>query len=215
MSVLRITGQNIMDIKEKYAINHGKVSENSVYLNERLFSTYNRISVKRLNKKLSGKNVDLGSGDKGFSGYLKTINIESFSYDYPSFDIEKDTLEQENNSIDFITMNAVLEHIKNPNNIFKEISRVLKTDGLIFVRTPNWQMDYKNFYNDPTHVKPYSPLTLKQTFEFYNLKTVFIEPGLIEKSWFWWSLPNKIKWNIASLINGGTKSILGVGLKNE
>jgi hypothetical protein len=74
-------------------------------------------------------------------------------------------------------------------------------------------MDYKNFYNDPTHVKPYTPKSLKQTFEFYNLNTIFIEPGLIEKSWFWWQIPNKIKWFAASLLRGGTKSIIGIGIK--
>jgi hypothetical protein len=76
-------------------------------------------------------------------------------------------------------------------------------------------MDYKNFYNDPTHVKPYTPTSLKQTFELYNLKTIFIKPGLIEKSWFWWQLPNKIKWFAASLINGGTKPIIGLAIKNK
>jgi hypothetical protein len=45
-------------------------------------------------------------------------------------------------------------------------------------------IDYKNFYNDPTHVKPYTPISLKQTFELYNLKTIFLEPGLIEKVGF-------------------------------
>lgn len=52
-------------------------------------------------------------------------------------------------------------------------------------------------------------------FELYNLKTIFIEPGLIEKSWFWWQLPNKIKWHAASLINGGTKSIISLVIKNK
>ena len=74
-------------------------------------------------------------------------------------------------------------------------------------------MNYKNFYNDPKHVKPYTPTSLKQAFELYNLKTIFIELGLVEKSWFWWQLPNKIKWFVASLINGGTKSIIGLAIK--
>ena len=164
---------------------------------------------------LSGVNIDLGCGDKCFTEYLKTIDIISYPYDYPSFDIEKDKLEHEDESVDFVTMNAMIEHIKNPDNIFKEIRRVLKKNGLVFVRTPNWQMDYKNFYNDPTHVKPYTPQSLKQTFELYNLKTIFIEPGLIEKSWFWWQLPNKIKWFVASLLQGGTKSIIGIAIKKN
>ncbi len=204
-----------MDIKTEYAVNHSKVNSQSLYLNERLFTTYNRITNKLLNKDLSGINIDLGSGDKGFTQYCKSIDIESFPYDYPYFNIEKDILEHESNSIDFVTLNAVIEHIEKPNHIFKEITRVLKDDGLVFIRTPNWQMDYKNFYNDPTHVKPYAPETLKNALELFGLKCIFLEPGLIEKSWFWWNLQDIIKWRVASLIGGGTKSILGVGMKQR
>lgn len=204
-----------MDIKENYALNHSKKKEKSLKLNKRLFNTYNRIIQKKLGRNLSGVNIDLGSGDKGFSEYLKTIDIVSHPYDYPSFDIEKDCLKHDDESIDFVTMNAVIEHIKNPDNIFKEISRVLRKNGLVFARTPNWQMDYKNFYNDPTHVKPYTPQCLEQTFELYNLKTIFLEPGLIESSWIWWQLPDKIKWIAASLLSNGTRSIIGIGVKKN
>jgi ubiquinone/menaquinone biosynthesis C-methylase UbiE len=34
-------------------------------------------------------------------------------------------------------MNAVLEHIENPDNTFKEIKRVLKRKKLVFVRILN------------------------------------------------------------------------------
>ena len=203
-----------MDIKKNYAIDHSVKKTESLFLNKRLFNTYNKITLKILNTKLSGINIDLGCGDKGFSEYLESINITSFPYDYPSFDIEKDYLNHLDESINFITMNAVLEHIKYPDNIFKEIKRVLKKKGLLFIRTPNWKIDYKNFYNDPTHVKPYTPVSLKKTFELYDFKVVFIEPGLVEKSWFWWTLPNCIKWLVASLLLGGTKSIIGVAYKN-
>jgi hypothetical protein len=60
----------------------------------------------------------LGCGDKSFIEYLKTIAIISYLYDYSSFDIEKDQLEHKDESVDFVTMNAVTEHIKNPDNIF-------------------------------------------------------------------------------------------------
>ena len=204
-----------MELKKNYALSHSKKLEQSLHLNKRLFNTYNKITQKKLGRILSGVNIDLGCGDQGFSEYLKTIGVISYPYDYPSFDIEKDRLEHEDDSVDFVTMNAVIEHIKNPDNIFKEIRRVLKINGLVFVRTPNWQMDYKNFYNDPTHIKPYTPTSLEETFELYNLKTIFLEPGLIEKNWLWWQLPNKIKWLTASLISGGTKSIIGLSIKKN
>ena len=34
-------------------------------------------------------------------------------------------------------MNDVIEYIKNPDNIFKEIRKFLKINGLVFIRTPN------------------------------------------------------------------------------
>lgn len=110
-------------------------------------------------------------------------------------------------------MNAVIEHIKDPSSILKEIKRVLKNEGLLFIRTPNWQLDFKNFYNDPTHVKPYSPDTIKNTLKLAGFEVLFLEPGLVKKSTFWWKLPDKLKWKVASLIKGGTKSILVVGFK--
>jgi len=204
-----------LNLKEEYALNHSKVATKSLYLNERLFKTYNKITNYLLNKELDGVNVDLGSGDKGFTRYCEIIGIKSYPYDYPSFNLEEDTLSHDNNSIDFVTLNAVIEHIENPEHIFKEIKRVLKKDGFVFIRTPNWQMDFKNFYNDPTHIKPYTPMSLENSLKLFGFNSIFLEPGLIGKKWFWWNLPNKIKWRIASLISGGTKSILYVGRKQS
>lgn len=202
-----------MDLKKEYAIKHAKVTPISLHLNERLFKTYNTIATQLLNKKLQGYNIDLGSGDKGFTQYCESIGIISYPYDYPQFNIEKDILQHENETIDFVTLNAVIEHIEKPEHIFKEIFRVLKKNGVVFIRTPNWQLDYKNFYNDPTHIKPYTPKTLETTLNLFGFNPIFLEPGLIQKSPFWWKLPNKIKWHIASWIPGGTKSILSMGIK--
>ncbi len=203
-----------MSLKAIYAKNHSQPTNNSLILNERLFSTYNRITVKITGSALKGVNVDLGSGDKGFSKYCESIGIKSYPYDYPDFDIEKDALPHRNDSVDFITLNAVIEHINDPSNVLKESMRILKKDGLIFIRTPNWKIDYKNFYNDPTHMKPHSPETLKNVLTLFGFKVVFLEPGLIKKSWLWWKLPYTIKWRTASLIKGGTKSIIAVGKKS-
>jgi len=202
-----------IDLKTIYAKNTLQPNKNSDVLNKRLFDTYNRIAIKITGSALKGVNIDLGSGDKGFSAHCSTIGIISYPYDLPDFDLEKDTLDHNSESIDFITLNAVIEHLKDPSNILRESFRVLKRGGLIFIRTPNWKMDYKNFFDDPTHVKPYSPQTLKNILNLFGFKVIFLEPGLIKKSWFWWRLPNIIKWKVASIIKGGTKSIICVGQK--
>lgn len=197
-------------LKEKYAEHTSAKKEKTLYLNRRLFNTYNRISTKRIGKPLTGTNLDLGCGDGGFSLVCEEAGIESTGFDYPETDLEKDPLHIDDESIDFITMNAVIEHIANPSNLFEEAKRVLKKGGLIFIRTPNWKLDHKNFYDDPTHIKPYSPETMRTVFKLHGLKTIFVEPGLIEKPWFWWTLPDKIKWQVAKRLSGGTKSILAV-----
>ena len=201
------------NLKVIYAKNHSQPTNNSLLLNKRLFGTYNRIAASITGNELKGVNVDLGSGDKGFSKYCESVGIKSYSYDYPDFDLEKDILPHPGNSIDFVTLNAVIEHISDPSNVLRESMRILKEDGLIFIRTPNWKIDYKNFYNDPTHIKPYSPETLRNVLTLFGFKVVFLEPGLVEKSWFWWKLPDAIKWKAASLIKGGTRSVIGVGQK--
>ena len=110
-------------------------------------------------------------------------------------------------------MNVAIEHISDPSNVLSESYRILKPQGLLFIRTPNWKMDFKNFYNDPTHVKPCTPETPKNILELFGFEALFIEPGLVKKSWFWWELPNLLKWKVASIIPGGTKSIIAVGRK--
>ncbi|MGL1902893.1 MAG: class I SAM-dependent methyltransferase [Fibrobacterales bacterium] len=200
-----------MDLKINYSSAHKKYEKKSLYLNGRLFNTYNRIIRRLFNKTLTGVHVDLGCGDGCFSQVCIENGVKSFSYDYPEFDLENGSLEHKDESIDFITMNAVFEHIKNPDTILGEVTRVLNIGGYLFIRTPNWKMDFKNFYNDPTHVNPYSPEKLERTLNLAGLKCVFCEPGLIEKKWFWWQLPNSIKWTIAKYIQ--TKSVLVVGIK--
>ena len=39
-----------MKLNENYAMNHSKINEKSLSLNKRLFNTYNRIVLKKLNK---------------------------------------------------------------------------------------------------------------------------------------------------------------------
>ncbi len=202
-------------IKVSYAERRSKVTDQTIKKNVRLFNTYNRISLRLTGEKLKGVNIDLGGGDGGFSTVCKKKGIKSYKFDYPEFDLEKDIIHQSDCSVDFATLNAVIEHINKPDHILLEINRVLKPQGLLFVRTPNWQMDFKNFYNDTTHVKPYTPKSIKRALELIGFNVIFLEPGLVEKKWFWWKLPETLKWRIAKCIRGGTKSILAVAKKNK
>ena len=52
---------------------------------------------------------------------------------------------------------AVLEHLQNPDIFLSESRRVLKKEAYLFLSTPNWKYCVNTFYDDPTHVKPYTP----------------------------------------------------------
>lgn len=51
--------------------------------------------------------------------------------------IENNKTKYKDNTFDYIVSNHVFEHIKNPLQSFKEISRILKPDGVLFIIFPN------------------------------------------------------------------------------
>jgi len=177
--------------------------------NLRYIKTYKNI----VGGKFKSKILDLGCGTDDFSKTCRKYGYEAEGIDIDRANFEKNKLPYRNESFNVVHFNAVLEHLKKPDNIIWEIKRILKPSGIVIINTPNWQMDYKNFYNDPTHVKPYTPKSLRNLLEMYGFKVIFLEPALICKPKFYRNLPEAIKWKIASWIKGGSKSILTIGEK--
>jgi SAM-dependent methyltransferase len=58
----------------------------------------------------------------------------------------------------------LLEHLREPSRAISEMHRILKRDGYacIIVPSPN---DMSAFFDDYTHVRPYTPVSLKQLAE--------------------------------------------------
>lgn len=172
--------------------------------NLRYHTTYQKI----MGAKFDSPILDLGCGTDDFSRALRAIGYQAEGIDVDRVDFEKDPLPYPDNFFQVVHFNAVLEHIANPDHIMPEIKRILKPGGFAIINTPNWQQDFKNFHNDPTHVKPYTPQSLEMLLKMYGLRKVFLEPALICKPKFYWKLPGRLKWKIAALIRGGSKSIL-------
>jgi len=69
---------------------------------------------------------------------------------------------------DVIRLSNVVEHLPNPKNSFREIHRILKADGRVYVTVPNtrslvFRLFRENWYalDVPRHVISYSPKTLE------------------------------------------------------
>ena len=90
-------------------------------------------------------------------------------------DISKDRFPFDDESFDIVFTKSVIEHIIDPSFFLKECRRVLKPAGLIIILTPDWVSHIVNFYDDPTHLRPYtekSIIKLMQLYGLKNLKTV-------------------------------------------
>jgi len=78
-------------------------------------------------------------------------------------------------SFDAVICQHVIEHLLYPTKMMKGIKSVLKTDGVLFMETPNWTRVYipfhKNFFwNDYTHIRPYSKETMRRMFGDYRFE---------------------------------------------
>ena len=170
--------------------------------------------------------LDLGCGDR----YLEPICIkEGFFYrglDYIDVDFEIDPFPVQDNSIDIVISLAVIEHLRDPQNFLANILRCLKPGGLVYLSTPNFQMDWKNFYNDPTHVRPYTPQSLEQILCLAGFSSVASFPGLRCKNIGWYRGKHRFKnafyllpfradtsWPVPNFLKGHARSVFGLGRK--
>ena len=146
---------------------------------------------------LQGKSVvDLGCGDR----YLQP-QIEQGGASYNGFDVEdadllQDRVGMEDESVDLVLSYSVIEHLTDPSNFLQESYRILKPRGYMIIETPNWQYSYSSFYNDYTHVKPYTPASLSSLASDFNFEVLGCYPNLRCKPWFFYD--NKVRFYLAS-----------------
>ena len=69
-------------------------------------------------------------------------------------DLFVDNLPYDDNSFDIVYSKSVIEHMPDPGKFFAEAFRVLKPGGKILTLTPDWEANFKSFFDDPTHVRP-------------------------------------------------------------
>jgi 2-polyprenyl-3-methyl-5-hydroxy-6-metoxy-1,4-benzoquinol methylase len=81
------------------------------------------------------------------------------------------------NSFDVITLWHVLEHIHNLHGYFKELQRLLKKDGRLFIAVPNFEsVDasiYKSYwaaYDVPRHLYHFSPRAMEEFVKKHEMR---------------------------------------------
>lgn len=118
----------------------------------------------------SGSVLDIGPG-KGFmvklflSWGLKVscVDIDSVlsaefqkaGCDFKVADLRKDSLPYADNTFDLIWCSHVIEHLPDPLHLLSECLRVLRPGGVLVIRTPDLMKFRFQFWDDPTHVRPF------------------------------------------------------------
>jgi SAM-dependent methyltransferase len=178
--------------------------------------------------KPGAKILDLGCADKYIEPACKDQGWNYTGLDYQDVDFEDERLPVESNSIDIAISLAVIEHLKDPQNFLSEIHRCLKPGGLIYLSTPNFQLDFKNFYNDPTHVRPYTPTSLTELLKLNGFKAAASFPGVRCKKISWYRGPRRFlkayyllpfrsdtRLPVPNILKGHARSIFCLALKPD
>ena len=162
-----------------------------IYLKKRIFITFQNLIKTFFNQDIKSfkKILDLGAGDKTFSRVVKENGIDSVGLDIQDIDLENQKINFENEHFDLVTGISLIEHIFNPTNFLTESFRVLKKDGFLILVTPDWEYNFKNFYNDPTHIRPYTQKSLKFLLKSFGYHEIKIVPWLVCKPPWLWKVP--------------------------
>lgn len=130
--------------------------------------------------------IDLGCGDKFIQQPIIKLNHNYKGFDIDDLDLEKDSLKLPDNSVDIVISLGLIEALKNPINLIKESYRVLKRGGYIYYITPNWKMDYKNFFNNFYHKTPFTPESLETALKLTKFNEIKTFPGLrCKPKWYY------------------------------
>lgn len=135
---------------------------------------------------LGMKVLDLGSGDRFLKNEFEDRGITYKDYDIYDINFDTDKFYYKDNEFDLVVSLAVLEHLKNPDLFLNECKRVLKNNSFLYLSTPNWKYSRNTFWNDPTHVKPYTEKSLKKILTSKDFRNVKILPNLRCKSKWWY-----------------------------
>lgn len=78
--------------------------------------------------------INLGSGTRRYKQNI--INVDIFPYKNVDLVADARTLPFPDNSIDMVISEFLLEHVPDPENVVKEITRVTKSGGYVYIAVP-------------------------------------------------------------------------------
>ncbi len=103
------------------------------------------------------------------------INDDLSGLDFKISDIEKNGLPFPDNHFDIVYSKSFLEHLSSPEIYFKESNRVLKKNGMLLTLVPDWESNYKIYFDDYTHRTPFTIISLNDIYKIFDFNNVNVE----------------------------------------
>ena len=142
----------------------------------------------RFGLKPGDKLLDVGCGRGEFLRGFMECGVEGFGVDQSRVsenycpdatlrisDIENDGIPYEDNSFDVVYSKSVIEHFHYPERMVKEIFRVLKPGGIVVTLCPDWEFNYRIYFEDYTHRTPFMQSSLRDIFVIHGFENVMAE----------------------------------------
>jgi len=97
------------------------------------------------------------------------------SIDLVVCDVESDVgLPFPDNSFDVIYNKSFMEHLSQPDVFLREAHRVLKPGGMILCLIPDWESNYKTYFDDFTHRTPFTKPSLEDIYKICDFEDISV-----------------------------------------
>jgi len=134
------------------------------------------------------KFLDIGCGRGEFLRGFMDCGVEGFGVDRSrvaerycpgaelhTSDLENDGIPFADNSFDVVYSKSVIEHFHYPEKLVQEMFRVLKPGGLAITLCPDWEFNYRIYFEDYTHRTPFMLSSLRDIQLIHGFDDVCVE----------------------------------------
>ena len=88
-------------------------------------------------------------------------------------DVETDKgLPFPDDSFDVIYNKSFMEHLEHPDIFLKEAFRILKPGGMVLCLIPDWEVNYKTYFDDFTHRTPFTKPSLEDIYKMCDFENI-------------------------------------------
>lgn len=136
--------------------------------------------------------LDLGCGYCDFINNIKSkkkiaVDNSKYSSKYCNKNVsfitsKSDSLNKiKNNSVDVVFSSNLFEHLtdKQFSKTLSEIKKILKKNGRLILIQPNYKYSYNDYFDDYTHIKAFSHISLQDGVEAHGFKMTKCIPRFI------------------------------------